>query len=422
MVRSDVARCAVRCALALLGAAGACVNARGTNLNGSATHPYVVVVSLDAFRYDYVERFHPPALTALASRGVRSEALIPSFPSKTFPNHYTLVTGLSPGHHGIVGNAFFDPDRGAFYRLGDAKAVTDSSWYGGEPIWVTAERNGVKAAAFFWPGSEAAIGGVRPSYWTKYDGKISNARRVDSAMSWLRKGPLERPHLLLMYFSEVDDSSHKFGPLAPQTALAVASVDGTVRRLVDSLRALPFADSINVVVVSDHGMTETPASQVIPVGDLLQRAGIDTTKVQFGDNGPVMALWFGDDATARRALPVLQERLWNARAYRRQDTPATWQTRENRRAGDLIVVADEGYTLQRRSSDRAPSAGQHGYPPEIVGAMRATFIAAGPNVKALGVIPAFKNVDVYPFLAGLLRLTGLPKVDGSLGSLAGVVR
>ena len=384
--------------------------------------PYVVLVSFDGFRHDYIDRFHPHAFEDVAARGVRAEALIPAFPSKTFPNHYTLVTGLYPGHHGIVGNAFYDPARGEWYRLGDLKAVRDSSWYGGEPIWVSAERQGVKAGVYFWPGSEAAIQGVRPSYLATYDAKVANASRVNGVVAWLRKPAAERPHLVLLYFSDVDDTTHRYGPDGAQTALAVASVDRALQQLRDSIAGLPFAGSVNLVLVSDHGMAQIAPGHVIPVTDLLARGGVDTTRMEVSDNGPTMSLWFsGDSARLRRARAVLDAGMLHAHTYVRTEIPERWHLRENSRAGDLLLVADEGWILQRRASDKAPAAGAHGYDP-LLPDMQGIFLAAGPNVKALGRIPALENVHVYPFLAALLRLDRVPAVDGERRVLSEALR
>jgi predicted AlkP superfamily pyrophosphatase or phosphodiesterase len=385
--------------------------------DGQRSHPYVVLVSFDAFRHDYVDRFHPSAFEDVAARGVRASALIPSFPSKTFPNHYTLATGLYPGHHGIVGNAFFDPARRAWYRLNDPKATRDSSWYGGEPIWVTAERRGVKAGVYFWPGSEAAIQGVRPSFLAAYDAKVPNASRVNGTMAWLREPAAQRPHLVLLYFSDVDDTTHRYGPEGQQTGVAVASVNRALRQLLDSIAALPFADSVNIVLVSDHGMAQIRPEQVIPVTDMLARGGVDTTRMEVSDNGPTMSLWFnGDSARVRRAHAVLDASMPHAHAYYRTETPERWRMRANPRIGDLLLVADEGWILLRRGSDKAPTAGAHGYDPALPD-MQGIFLAAGPNVRRLGTIPAFENVDVYPFLAALLQLDGVPVVDGGLLTL-----
>jgi Uncharacterized proteins of the AP superfamily len=400
----------------------ACAGRQAVPGTDTTARPYVVMVSFDAFRHDYVDRYHPDAFMEVAARGVHASALIPSFPSKTFPNHYTIATGLYPGDHGITGNAFFDPARREWYRLGDQKAVRDSSWYGGEPIWVTAERNGVKTGVYFWTGSEAAIGGVRPTYMVPYDAKVPNAARVNSVSSWLRRPAAERPHLILLYLSDVDDTTHRYGPDAPQTATAVASVNRTLRQLMDSLSAMPFRDSVNIVLVSDHGMARVRADKPMAVSDLLAAAGVDTTRTQVSDNGPTLSIWFGgDSARMRLAHAVLDRSLPHARTYFRSETPVAWHVRDNPRAGDLLIVAEEGYTVARRASDKPPSAGAHGYDPALPD-MQAIFIAAGPNIRPLRTLPPFRNVDIYPFLASLLRLQRVPRVDGSAATLAPVLR
>lgn len=383
--------------------------------------PYVVLVSFDAFRHDYIDRYHPRAFEQLAARGVRARALVPSFPSKTFPNHYTLVTGLYPGHHGIVGNAFYDPRRGAWYRLADTLAVRDGSWYGGEPLWVTAERAGVRTGAYFWTGSEAAIAGVRPTHYARYDAAVPNDRRVDDATAWLRLPAATRPHLVLLYFSIVDDTTHRYGPDTPHTANAVAEANRVLARLTDSLAALPIRDSVNLVVVSDHGMATVAPDHAIPIGDRLAERGVDTAGMTAGDPGPVLALWFGGDSSRiRRARAALAD-VPHVRAYLRADAPTRWHLASAPQAGDVLVVADDGWVASRRASDKEPSAGVHGYDPTVP-AMGAIFLAAGPNVRPLGTLPPFENVNVYPFLAALLRLDHAPRVDGTLAPLRAVVR
>jgi predicted AlkP superfamily pyrophosphatase or phosphodiesterase len=405
---------------ALLFALG-CSAASRTTPASDAARPYVVMVSFDAFRHDYIDRYKPAAFLDVASRGVQASALIPSFPSKTFPNHFTLVTGLYPGHHGIVGNAFFDPQRHEWYRLNDQKTLRDSSWYSGEPIWVTAERRGVKAATICWPGAEAPIGGVRPSYMMPYDPKAPNTTRVTGAVSWMRHSPTERPHLVLLYFSDVDDTTHRYGPDAPQTANSVSMVDRALRQLLDSIRALPYGDSVNVVLVSDHGMAEISAQRAIPVGDILARAGVDTTHMEASDNGPTMSLWFGaDSARIRRARAVL-DTVGHAHTYLGSEIPERWHLRDNPRAGDLLIVADERYVVLRRSTDKVTSHGSHGWDPRIT-EMQGIFVAAGPNVRPLGRISAFENVNVYPFLTALLRLDGPPAVDGNIRVLGSILK
>ena len=418
--------CAGRWGAALLAASLALGTTTAAAQSHGATHgparPYVVLVSFDAFRHDYIDRLHPPAIEGLAARGVRAEALIPAFPSKTFPNHYSLATGLYPGHHGIVGNNFYDPVARRVYRSGDPLAVRDARWYGGEPIWVTAERNGVRSASYYWPGSEAAIGGVRPGDVMAYDAHVPDSTRVDGVVRWLRRPPATRPHLVLLYMSDVDDTTHKFGPDAPNTAHAVANVDRALQRLLDSVAVLPIHDSVNVVLVSDHGMATVSAERTLNVFDALAHAGVDTSGILASDNGPTMSLWFnGDAARLGRARTALAAELAHADVYRRDSIPARFHTAGNPRIGDLLLVAWPGMVLQRRLTDRAPTAGAHGFDPAWED-MWGIFVAAGPNVAPAGRIPAFENVNVYPFIAALLQLEHRPPIDGDARVLGGLVR
>jgi predicted AlkP superfamily pyrophosphatase or phosphodiesterase len=387
-----------------------------------ASRPYVVLVSLDAFRFDFIQRYRPAALERLAARGIVARALIPPFPSKTFPSHYTIATGLYPGHHGILSNAFYDPAFGSWFRVKDSTTVRDGRWYGGTPIWVAAEREGVHASVYFWPGSESAVQGVRPSAWWNYHASVPDSVRVDASVSQLRLPAERRPHLVMLYLTDVDDTTHKHGPDSPRTAVAVASIDRALTRLLDGLARLPIADSVNVVVVSDHCMEESPQEKMLPLRPMLAAAGIDTTLVQMGDNGPVMSLWFGGDAAlARRTLETLETRLVHARAYARGSTPARWHIDGNARGGEVLVVAEPGYVVARGAGDRTLDRGTHGWDP-VDSLMLGIFVAAGPQIRASGTIPAFESVHVYPFLAALLRLARAPRTDGDPAVLAPYLR
>jgi endoglucanase len=384
--------------------------------------PYVVVVSLDAFRWDYLAKYRPASIERLAARGIAARALIPPFPSKTFPSHYSIATGLYPGHHGIPSNTFYDPAIDHWFRVKDSSTVRDGRWYGGVPIWVAAQREGVRSSIYFWPGSEGIVAGERPSYWASYRSSVPDSQRVDESVARLRLPADERPHLLMIYLTDVDDTTHRYGPDTPHTATAVASLDRTLDRLLDSLHALPQRDSVNVVVLSDHGMFDSAQERMLPLRPVLAAAGVDTTRVLMGDNGPVMSLWFGGDTLlARRTLVALGAHLEHARAYARGATPARWHLDGSARAGEVIVVADLGYVLAKSAGDRLLDRGNHGWDPEHA-AMHGIFVAAGPQIRAAGVVPAFESVNVYPFLAALLRLEHAPKVDGRPAALAPYLR
>jgi predicted AlkP superfamily pyrophosphatase or phosphodiesterase len=418
---SGTKRLARGAALLALGALCACVPATSSHpaANGAAAgRPYVVVVSLDGFRHDFLERYHPASLERLAARGIVAEGLVPPFPSKTFPSHYTIATGLYPGHHGIVSNTFYDPGFDAWFRVKDSTTVRDGRWFGGLPIWVAAEREGVHSSVYFWPGSESVVQGRRPSAWWPYRAPTPDSVRVDESLAQLRLSPARRPHLVMLYLTDVDDTTHRRGPDSPGTAVAVAAVDRAVSRLLDGVESLPIRDSVNVVVLSDHGMEESPQEKMLPLRPMLAAAGIDTMRVQMGDNGPSMSLWFaGDSVLARRTLDALNAGLVHAHAYARGATPPRWHLDGNARAGDAIVVAEPGYVVAKGAHDRVLDRGTHGWDP-IDPAMRGIFVAAGPQIVRAGRIPAFESVGVYPFLVSLLRLEQAPRTDGDPAVLA----
>ena len=413
-------------AVVLLAALGGCAPGAAVRTGGEAPasrgRPYVVVVSLDAFRHDFIARYHPPAIERLAARGVIARALIPPFPSKTFPSHYTIATGLYPGHHGVVTNSFYDPAFGAWFRVKDSTTVRDGRWYGGVPIWVAAEREGVRTSVYFWPGSEGVVQGHRPSAYWNYRASTPDSVRVDASLAQLRLPPERRPHLLMLYLTVVDDTTHRYGPETPRTAGAVATADRAVARLLDGIAALPVRDSVNVIVLSDHGMQESTRERMVPLRPILAAAGIDTLAVHMGDNGPTMSLWFGgDSALARRTHAALRVGLSHARVYAPRETPASWHLDGTTRAGELLVVADAGYVVAKGAGDRVVDLGNHGWDPKDP-EMHGIFVAAGPQIANAGVIRAFENVHVYPFLAALLRLHGAPRGDADASVLAPYLR
>jgi hypothetical protein len=405
---------------------GACAPRQAPRVERDASRgvsrPYVVLVSLDAFRHDFLQRYRPPSLEALAARGVVARALVPPFPSKTFPSHYTIATGLYPGRHGVITNTFYDPALGAWFRVKDSTAVRDGRWYGGVPIWVAAEREGVRTSVYFWPGSEGIVQGHRPSAYWSYRASVPDSVRVDASLAQLRLPPDRRPHLVMLYISVIDDTTHRHGPASPRTAGAVAAADRAVGRLVAGLDALPIRDSVDVIVLSDHGMEEAAQSRMLPLRPILAAAGIDTSLVQMGDNGPTMSLWLGGDgALARRVVAALRAGLGHARVYARGETPAGWHLDGNARAGDVLVVAEPGYIVAKGAADRVIDLGNHGWDP-VDPAMHGIFVAAGPHIARAGLIPAFENVHVYPFLAALLRLERAPRGDADPGVLAPYLR
>lgn len=391
----------------------------GLNRPAHRDAPYVVLISFDGFRPDYLDRFDLPNLRRVIAGGVRAQSMTPVFPSLTFPNHYSLVTGLHPERHGIVANSFYDPALGRAYSYTNRAAVSDPVWYRGEPIWVTAERQGMVSACFFWPGSEAPIGGVQPTHWRPYDATIPNDERVRTVLEWLQLPEERRPHLIALYFSDVDSASHR-GPLSsPAVERAARALDRTLGVLLDGVQQLSIRDRIYVVLTSDHGMVETSDDQLIRLDTLVDLSGI-----RVGFSGPVTSLHVaGDAARARQLRDRLNARLRRrGRAWLREELPERFHYRRDPRAGDVVVVMEESWRLSPGADGHAARApfGMHGWDP-LLPSMQAIFLVKGPGIPPGLVIPAIQNVDVYPLLAELLGLVPAAGIDGRSGALSGVM-
>lgn len=379
----------------------------GVNAAAQQDKPYVILISFDGFKPDYLQRIDLPNFGRVTRAGVRSVGMIPVYPAKTFPNHYSIATGMYPETHGVVGNRFWDPARGAAFGMSDTIAVRDGSWYRGEPIWVTAERQGMVAASFFWVASEAAIGGVRPTFYKTYDARVANERRVDSVLAWLALPRERQPHIVTMYFSTVDNAGHDFGPLAPQVDTAARRVDAALGRLLDGLDRLPdVKERVYVVLVSDHGMSETHPSWYARLDTL-----IDTAGVRLGESGPLANLAVRGGETRARALrDSINRRMRNGRAFLRADVPAHLHYRNDPRIGDVVVVMDDHWQIGM--SNRSPrEGGNHGWDPTLP-SMHALFVASGPGIPAGKVIPSFENVDIYPWIVELMGLKSAGGIDG----------
>lgn len=384
----------------------------GRNSPAQQAAPYVVLVSFDGFRYDYLDRGITPHLGALAARGARADGLVPIFPSKTFPNHYAIATGLHADRHGIATNNFWDDELAAFYRGGVRRWAQDARFYGGEPIWVTAEKQGMVTGSLFWIGGEAPVGGVLPSLYWPFDIAVTEAERLDALRAWLARPAETRPHLVALYFSLVDDAGHWHGPDSPEANAAIARADSIVGVLVRELAAQPFGAEVSLVIVSDHGMTL--AREWLWLEDYLE---VDELTAYAG---PVAHLWFrGDSVRMERAYATLRAKLpAQARVFRRHELPREWRY-DSARGGDLLVVPEEGWQVGVRRGSAAPAPAAHGYPP--VRSMHGIFVAAGPRIRPGVRVPAFGNVHVYPLLAELLQLTPAA-TDGSADTTAVLLR
>ncbi len=377
-----------------------------------ASRAPVILVSVDGMRPDYLGRGDTPVLDALAARGA-SASMRPSFPSLTFPNHYTIVTGLRPDRHGIVNNTMEDPAiRGVRFGMSNRDAVEDSLWwYQAEPIWVTAEKAGLATATMFWPGSETAVRGVRPRQWMRFDGAMPEAKRVDQLLAWLDQPA--RPDFLTLYFDTVDHDGHEFGPVAPETAKAVAAVDAQIGRVIEGLRVRGI--DANLVVVADHGMAAVAPERTIRLDTLLPAGSF-----RLVTGGAVAGLHAVEGQAAALEAALLRPHD-HMRCWRREAIPAELHYGRNPRVPPYVCAAESGWMIGTEAprTDRR-LGGMHGYDPADP-AMAAMFVAAGPGIEGGVRLPAFDNVDVHPLLLSLL---GLPQrdTDGSLETLGAALR
>lgn len=374
---------------------------------------YVVLVSFDGFRWDYPDIYDTPTFDKMAEQGVKAERVVSSFPTKTFPNHYSIATGLYPDHHGLINNSFYAPDLDLLYRIGDREMVQNGAFYGGEPIWNTAEKQGVKAASFFWVGSEAPVQGMQPTYWKIYDGSIPFSARVDSVIHWL-KLPLEkRPRLVLLYFQEPDGIGHDYGPVHEETGNVIGELDGILAALRKKISQLPYGDRVNLLVTSDHGMGATSPDRYVNMFDHVREEWIEDVI-----GGNPMYLVDAVDGFEDSVATGL-DRAEGITAWLKNQVPAYLHYGTNPRIPDVVLVADSSWSVGTKSDPSGYTGGTHGYDNRNTD-MHHIFYAEGPAFKSGYTHPPFENVDIYPLIAEILGLDPA-SVDGKLEDVEGML-
>ena len=399
-----------------LPAAGELHGSGGINTLAQQGKPYLILISVDGFRWDYMDRYPTPNMDRIAAAGSKAERLLPVFPTLTFPNHYSIATGLYPNHHGLVANDFPDPARARWYSLKNRESVEDQRFYAGEPIWVTAESQGMVAAAFFWVGTEAPVKGVPPTHWRSYDKKISGEQRVDQVLAWLGEAAENRPHVYTLYFEDVDDNSHWYGPDSAGSIEAIGRVDTYIGRLLDGIEKLPYAGQVNIILLSDHGQGAYLENQ--PPYLLADHVNLDGTHIVEG--GAYLFLYLDHEDPERAALIVNTVNTgWeHGHAYLPADTPAQWHVDDNLSFPDVFLMPQAGYAVLS-TIDKAGkiNPGDHGWAPEVP-AMHGFFVACGPNIRPGLSLGAVRNIDVYPLMLSILNLQGPELMDGDTGKLA----
>jgi predicted AlkP superfamily pyrophosphatase or phosphodiesterase len=396
-LRARVAAAALAVASALT--LGACA-AHNAAVESPDEQPVVILVSIDGWRWDYTDRFQPPTIGRLAASGVTADGLIPVFPSKTFPNHFSMVTGLHAAAHGITSNNIVDPRLPGRFTLSNRDVQQDPRWWHGEPIWVTAERQGIIAATMFWPGSDVMIAGDRPTYWRMYDDNLPNEQRVDTLLEWLQSSSLP-PTFLTLYFSDVDDAGHNFGPDDERTRQAALAVDQMIGRLVSGIEKLGLATRTNYILVSDHGMSQLSPDRVIVLDDY-----IDVSSVDVIDSTPIVGLNPKPGVSADAVYSALKNKHPALQVFLRSNLPTTHGLRNHPRMPHIVGFADEGWhvtTRLRQLEEEHFPLGNHGYDPALR-SMHGLFIASGPQFKSGLRVPAFSNVHIYELICRVLHI------------------
>jgi predicted AlkP superfamily pyrophosphatase or phosphodiesterase len=395
-------------------------------LQAQEKEQYVILISLDGYRYDYTERFQPENLIRFKAGGAAAEAMIPSFPSKTFPNHYTIATGMKPENHGLVDNAFYDPVKDQVYVINNREIVQDGYWYGGTPIWVLAEQHGLTTASYFFVGTEAPVQGIQPTYFYNYDGNVPNLSRIAQVFEWLQLPDEERPRLITLYFSDMDDIGHRYGPdNDEQLNKRLQRLDKELGALIEGVKS--FDLDINIFFVSDHGMTNVPKENLLNLDHITE--GIDAKVI---NNGALAHLYLNNPLELEEVYLKLNGQEGPFKTVKVKDQEYYKNIRKHRnRFGDLLILPDLGFYLattvgmvgyQNRSAMfKTDVYGEHGFSPGYSD-MHGIFYASGPMIKKGIKIERFQNIHVYPIICKILGLPIPKDIDGNLEVLKPILK
>jgi predicted AlkP superfamily pyrophosphatase or phosphodiesterase len=392
----------------------------GVNAPEQRDKPYLILISIDGFRWDYQDMVETPALDRIADDGVKAERMIPAFPTLTFPNHYTIATGLYPSNHGIIGNYFPNEFRTRWYAMSNRDAVQDGAWYGGRPVWVAAETSGIVTAAYYFVGTEADVDGVPMTYWHEFDESVTGPTRVQKALEWLAMPEEKRPHFITLYFEHVDEMTHAYGPGSDESIAAIQAVDSYLGDLLNGIDELEIRDDVYIVVVSDHGQTAIRND----VESLVIDEVVDLEDVEIVDHGAVAFLYLprNDEERALIIRNTINAAWRHGRAYLRHELPDAWRVPEDAHFADVVVQADSGYKVfSTRERVTSRLKGSHGWPREAED-MHAFFLASGPRLPAGMKIGPIESVDVYPLMMEILELPITTTIDGDPSKLVPLLK
>lgn len=374
--------------------------------------PYVIMISADGFRYDYAKKYNAQNLLKYSGQGIQAKAMIPSYPSITFPNHWSLITGLYPAHHGLVDNFFYDYKLQKNYAMNKKDIVEDGSWYGGTPLWALAEKQGMISASMQWVGSASEAGGKRPTYFYPYHEKFTPIEKVDKVVNWLKLPEDKRPHFISMYFPEVDGAGHHFGPETKETETAVQLVDAAIGNLVEKVNQLGLKN-VNFIFVSDHGMIQVDGGNPLEIPAML----FDKKRFDFYNSQTLLRVYVKNSdeiKTVFKELKVNKTRDYEVYLDKKLPKYLHFATKDDRynRIGQILLIPKAPKIFLEK--DQKTSVGKHGYDPKLVSEMKAAFFAWGPEFKNNLIIDEFSNVNVYPLVAEILGLKLENKIDGKL--------
>lgn len=374
----------------------------------------LLLISFDGFRADYLSKTETPNFDLLAKYGVLGEGLIPIYPSKTFPNHYAIATGLYPENNGFIANRMFDEELGLSFSMGDREQVENPDWWQGEPIWNTVEKAGKKAGTMFWVGSEAPVQDIRPTFWKSYEGRMPNEDRIDSVLIWMTLGNNKEIDFGTLYFSFVDSQGHRHGTESEEVIEAIQQADELVGYLMDELKAKKLLDQTNIIIVSDHGMMDVSKERLIILDDFIN---IEDVEIIEGSPSLMMNV---KDGKLEEVYSSLKRKENHFKVFKKQDIPARFHIKNNPRTPDLLLVVDLAYTINTRDfiegRGNYPSGGAHGFD-NAEEEMWALFIANGPRFKEGFVMKPFENIHIYELMTNLLEIEPA-QTDGSLDSVS----
>ena len=384
------------------------------------SQPYVIMISADGFRYDYAKKYNSENLLKYSNQGVQAKAMLPSYPSITFPNHWTLITGLYPSHHGLIDNFFYDYARKESYAMSKKDNAEDGSWYGGIPLWSLAERQNVLSASLQWVGSASDAGGIRPTYYYHYHEKFSPSEKINKVVNWLKLPEDRRPHFISLYFPEVDGAGHHYGPEAKETEAAVHLVDDAIGELVQKVDDLGLRN-VNFIFVSDHGMIQVDGGNPLEIPSVL----LDKNRFDYYNSQTLLRVYVKNPNEVKVVYKELKaNKTDDYEVYLDKKLPnyLHFATRDDRynRIGQILLIPKAPKIFLEKG--RKTSVGKHGYDPRAVPEMKATFLAWGPAFKNDLIIDEFHNINVYPLVADILGLKIDEKIDGKLKVLKSTLK